>query len=96
VAEFRHRSMIWSRAMTSEDETAEFSDPRVAELRRAVLAGEYSPGAELIAGAVIDKLGVIRRARRRLEALGRPRSEPQARPPRRRFAPRSQAARSPR
>jgi hypothetical protein len=82
--------------MTSEGETAEFSDPRVAALRRSVVAGEYAPGAELIAGAVIDKLGLIRRARRRMEALDGQRPERESRSPRHRFQPRSEADRSPR
>jgi hypothetical protein len=78
--------------MASEDRTAEHAQRRTAELRRAVAAGEYAPGAEVIAEAVIAKVGMIRRARRRMESPGGARLEREAGPPRRRFKQRTEAA----
>jgi hypothetical protein len=79
--------------MTGADGTAE-GNRRTAELRRAVVAGRYAPRADQIAEAILAKVDTIRRARRRMEVLEGPRLEPELRPPRRRFRPRSKTARS--
>jgi hypothetical protein len=60
-------------------------ETRIAELRQAIAAGEYAPSPELIAGAILAKLDLIRRARRRIEA-GEDASF-EAAPPKRRFDP---------
>jgi len=88
--------MIRLNEMTIEEGMIEFSQRRVAELRHAVVAGEYAPSSERVAEAVIATVGTIRRARRRVELLDGPRFEPEARPPRRRFAPRAEPAHLPR
>lgn len=80
--------------MTNENRTADFSQRRVDELRRAIVAGEYAPRSDLVAEAVLAKVGTIRRARRRIE--DGPRFEPEARPPRGRFERRAEPERSPR
>jgi hypothetical protein len=88
--------MISPRAMSIEDGTAEFAHRRVAELRRAIVAGEYAPDPDRVAGQILATLGLIRKARRRFEALGGPRFEPEGLPPTRRFRARAEPARSPR
>jgi DNA-binding GntR family transcriptional regulator len=82
--------------MTSQDRTAEHARGRTAELRRAIVAGEYAPGADIVAQAVIAKVGMIRRTRKRMEILEGSRLVPEPRPPRRRFRPRTEPAYSPR
>jgi hypothetical protein len=64
------------------------TETRIEELRRAIDAGEYAPSADAVAGEIVATLALIRRARRRIEALNGGRFEPEAAPPRRRFEPR--------
>jgi hypothetical protein len=68
-------------------QTDERSNERVAELRRAIAAGEYAPGADLVAGQLLATVGLIRRIRRRIEDLAESRFEPGVPPPTRRFRP---------
>jgi hypothetical protein len=71
--------------MQTETAIAQLGAQRVAELRRAVAAGEYAPAPDLIAGEMVAKLRLISRARRRIEALNDARFQPEAAPPRRGF-----------
>jgi hypothetical protein len=61
---------------------------RVAELQRAFAAGEYDPAPELLAGEIVAKLVLLRRARRRIAALDGAGFEPEAAPRKRQFDPR--------
>jgi hypothetical protein len=79
--------------METEAGIAQQAAQRVAELRRAVAAGEYDPAPELMAGEIVAKLSLVRLARRRIQALDGATFEPEAVPPRRRFEPRPQPAR---
>lgn len=80
--------------MAIEDGTTEAAKLRLAELRRAIAAGDYAPDSRLVAGEILTKVGIVGRVRRRIEALDGPRFEPEARPPARRFAPRPRARRT--
>ncbi len=77
--------------MAIEDGITEAARLRLAELRRAIAAGEYAPNSQLVAGEILAKVRIVGRVRRRIEALDGPRFEPEARPPARRFAPRTHA-----
>ena len=69
------------------------TETRIAELRRAIAAGEYAPPADAIAGAIVSKLVLIRRARRRILAMDGARLQPDAAAPTRRFEPPRQPVR---
>jgi hypothetical protein len=68
-------------------------EKRITELRGAIAAGEYAPGSDLVAGEIVAKLGLVRRARRRIEATNGAPFEPEAAPPKRRFDPLPQPGR---
>jgi hypothetical protein len=80
--------------MQYENTTTDPVGKRVAELRRAVTAGEYAPGPNLVAAEVLATVGLIRRARKRIEDQQATSFEPEAQPPARRFAPRPELARA--
>ena len=63
------------------------TETRITELRRAIAAGEYAPPAEAVAGAIVAKLLLLRRARRRILAMDGARLQPDAATPTRRFEP---------
>ena len=65
-------------------------EKRIAELRGAIADGEYDPGSDLVADEIVAKLGLVRRGRRRIEAINGGRFEPEASPPKRRFHSRPQ------
>jgi hypothetical protein len=68
-------------------------ETRIAELRREIAAGEYEAPADAVAGAIVAKLVLIRRARRRILAMDGARLQADAAPPTRRFDPDPQPAR---
>ncbi len=80
--------------MQDENTTTDPLGKRVPELRRAVAAGEYAPAPDLIAAEVLATVGLIRRARKRIENQQATSFEPEAPLPARRFAPRTERARA--
>ena len=80
--------------MQDENTTTDPLGKRVTELRRAVAAGEYAPGPDLIAAEFLATVGLIRRARKRIENQQATSFEPEARPAARRFARRPELARA--
>jgi hypothetical protein len=69
------------------------TETRIAELRRAIAAGEYDPPADEIAAAIVSKLLLIRRARRRILAMDAARDDRSVATPTRRFHPGHQTVR---
>jgi hypothetical protein len=63
------------------------AETRIAELQRAIAAGEYAPSSDVIAAEIVTKLVLIRQARRRIEAATGATFEREKAPPQRRFDP---------
>jgi hypothetical protein len=71
------------------------TETRITELRCAIAAGEYAPGADLVAGEIVAKLLLVRRARTRIQAMDAGGLQPDAAPATRRFDSGSEPVRGP-